>query len=309
MGHSYNESEECYNPYSQQPLDRSNTIQSRYGGQVPPTDSDRTLPPVPPEEDAPRGPNVLRRSSMRNEYSWDRSETRQSLTPLTRPPGNSARDIKRWRRDHHGNLWTRGSRAGCIGRFCGCTVLIALLLIVSIVLALVMWVRPPDIQFTGVSTAQNGSTFEATTNQEFKVNLGFGINVTNPNYFSATFTSITADIFYPINNTNVGGGEEKDITFHSHSTKDITFPFSFVYSKAADPQGLIIQDLVKRCGFIDPSTKQDISITYKITLKVRVVVASVGPSFGGTANFACPVNADQIKPFLAGLGVNIPGLL
>jgi hypothetical protein len=134
------------------------------------------------------------------------------------------------------------------------------------VLNSLQWVRPPDIQFTGVSTVQNGSTFEATTNQEFKVNLDFGINVTNPNYFSATFTSIKADIFYPINNTNVGGGEQNDITFNSHSIKDVTFPFSFVYNKTADPQGMIITDLVRRCGFIDPSTKEDISIQYKIAV-------------------------------------------
>lgn len=128
------------------------------------------------------------------------------------------------------------------------------------------WVRPPDIQFTGIQKATDKQTFEAGTDQTFKVNLGFGINVTNPNYFSATFTSINADIFYPIGNTNVGGGEEKDITFHAHSNKNFTFPFSFEYSHQADPSGAIIQDIVSRCGFVDPSTKKDLSINYKITV-------------------------------------------
>jgi hypothetical protein len=127
-------------------------------------------------------------------------------------------------------------------------------------------VRPPDIQFTGVQKNSTGSTFEATTDQQFKVNLGFGINVTNPNYFDATFTTIKAEIFYPIRNTNVGGGIQNDITFHSHSNRDFVFPFSFSYSKAADPNQDIILDIVNRCGFIDPSTKKDLSIQYKITV-------------------------------------------
>jgi hypothetical protein len=129
-------------------------------------------------------------------------------------------------------------------------------------------VRPPDIQFTGVQTNQDGSTFEATTNEEFKINLGFGINVTNPNYFSATFTSIDANIFYPINNTNVGGGSEHDITFHAHSSNSFVFPFSFVYNKAADPNGAIINDIVSRCGFLDQNTAQDISIQYQVAVSL-----------------------------------------
>jgi len=283
---------------------------------LPMNDSGRTLPGIPDEPEAEEppmasrveGPNLLRKPTQRASYInanqdpnpnlMDRSILRQSLTPLTRVPEKSAADIKKWRHDHHGGLWMRGSRGRCIGRFCCCTIMVTLLLIVSIVLALVMWVRPPDIQFTGVQTAANGSTFEQTTSNEFQINLGFGINVTNPNYFSATFTTIKAEIFYPINNTNVGGGQENDITFHAHSNHDFVFPFSFIYSKAADPTGAIIQDIATKCGIVSASTKQDISVQYTITLHLKVLVASVGPSFSGTANFACPVDASDLAPFL-----------
>jgi hypothetical protein len=93
MQHSYNDSDEYYNPYQQQPaqVDRSNTMRSRYGGeQFPQDNSSRTLPALPTEE--PQGfktANVLRRQSTRASYSnpLNRSELRQSLTPLTRAPG------------------------------------------------------------------------------------------------------------------------------------------------------------------------------------------------------------------------------
>ncbi|KZS91048.1 hypothetical protein SISNIDRAFT_517681, partial [Sistotremastrum niveocremeum HHB9708] len=157
------------------------------------------------------------------------------------------------------------------------------------------WIQPPIVAFEGVQTSTNGSTFEATTNSEFKINLGFGIFVRNPNYFSANFKEIDVNIFYPINNTNVGGGTEKDITFDANSDKNFTFPFSFTYSKAIDPNGAILSDLVNKCGLIPGSSKSNIEIAYKLTLHIKVIVATISPSFSGNADFECPLSLDQVE--------------
>lgn len=58
------------------------------------------------------------------------------------------------------------------------------------------------------------------------------------------------------------------MTFNSHSNKDFDFPFSFIYSKEKDPDGKVMTDIITRCGFIDPSTKKDLSINYKITVSI-----------------------------------------
>lgn len=305
---SYNQSDE-YNPYMNAPPPptnnnfnngpRTGTLRRRESSY------DRELPPAPSTQPlGDPGPGF-------GDESFGKLESRNSFTPLMGPRNSiSKKDLKSWRKEMHSEMWTRGSRGRCIGRFCCCTLLIAVLLIVSIVLALALWVRPPQVLFTGVQPTTSGSTFEATTNNEFKVNLGFGLFVNNPNYFDASFSSIEATITYPLNgnNVNVGGGTADDVTFKSHSQRNFTFPFSFVYDKTADPNETLINDLVNKCGFIDPSTKTDLTINYELNLKLKIAFLKVGPSFGGSTNFACPVTAAEIKPFLAGLGITIPGL-
>lgn len=49
-----------------------------------------------------------------------------------------SRNIRQWRYDHQGNLWTRGSRAGCFGRFFCCTIMIVVFLVISILLSLAL---------------------------------------------------------------------------------------------------------------------------------------------------------------------------
>ena len=51
-----------------------------------------------------------------------------------RTPGN----VRRWRKEYQGNLWTKGSRLGCFGRFFCCTLMIFLFLLISIVLSLAL---------------------------------------------------------------------------------------------------------------------------------------------------------------------------
>lgn len=46
--------------------------------------------------------------------------------------------MRKWRYEHQGDMWMRGGRASCFGRFFCCTVMIFLFLVVSIVLSLAL---------------------------------------------------------------------------------------------------------------------------------------------------------------------------
>lgn len=46
--------------------------------------------------------------------------------------------MRQWRKDYQGNMWTKGSRASCCGRFFCCTLMIFLLLLISVVLTIAL---------------------------------------------------------------------------------------------------------------------------------------------------------------------------
>jgi len=217
------------------------------------------------------------------------------------PPPKSTGDLRMWRQDHHGNRWTKGGRGRCIGRFFCCTIMIAILLIVSIVLTLAIFLRPPDIQFSGVQpSTSSGSAVEATNN-DLKVNLGIGISVRNPNFFSVTFKSINVDVTYPINNTQIGGGSQNHVVFPSNSKTSFTFPFTIEYSQAKDPQGQILTDIATKCGFIPGSAKKQLTVKYTLKLAIQILFVTISPPISNNANFDCPFNLNDIKPLISGI--------
>ena len=77
-----------------------------------------------------------------------------------------------------------------------------------------------------------------------------------------------AQIFYPINNTHIGGGEVKDLNIASNKETNFTLPFSFNYSESADPNFAVLQDLAGHCGFISGTPESQIAVNYKIKVSV-----------------------------------------
>jgi len=219
--------------------------------------------------------------------NYDRGAFAQGTT------ANRPRDLSRWRHEHHGGpLWTKGSRGACIGRFCCCTLMTIVFFIISILLPLALWTRPPNIIVGNVQATSNGSEIQTLSNG-VQINLELPIYVSNPNYFSVSFSSITAEIYYPINNTLIGSGQENDITFHSHSNTNFTFPFSIEYTTAMPSSAQIIADLITKCG-ISGGTVSDITVNYDITLALRVLFFTVSPTISNSASFLCPLTASDI---------------
>jgi len=209
----------------------------------------------------------------------------------------SAQTLKDYRFGHQGNLCTKGGRARCIGRICCCSLMTTVFLIVSIVLALALWIRPPSIIIGSVQPL-SGTSISASSGS-ITVNLGVDISVINPNYFSVDFTKIEAELFYPVNNTKIGGGN-MSVNFKSRSQTNFTFPIAFSYNSSNDQQGVVLHDLAAKCG-ID-GTKSNLDIDYKISLGIRFLIVTISPVISNSFSFACPISAADVSQLLAGLG-------
>lgn len=73
-------------------------------------------------------------------------------------------------------------------------------------------------------------------------------------------------IFYPINNTLVGGGTLKNLEITDHKQTNFTLPFSLNYTESIDPSFAILKDIASRCGFTG-GTRQNIDVNYALHVR------------------------------------------
>ncbi|KAK0210891.1 hypothetical protein DFS33DRAFT_1296162 [Desarmillaria ectypa] len=249
--------------------------------------------------DSPTGVRVREADSV---SGFDHGE----FTPKEKVP----QTLKSYRYETQGNLWTRGGRPRCIGRFCCCTLLIAVFLIISIILSLALWIRPPNVTIGDLQTvSSDGSQFKLT-NDGVNINLGVNITVDNPNYFSVNLKKVTAELFYPLNSsstgTDIGGGNSSNINFASHSETNFTFPFAIEYTQANDPNSAILVDLLEKCGIL--GTKTNIDVNYKITLAIRILIVTVSPVISNSFSFACPLDSSSLSDLMGSSGLNLTSI-
>lgn len=197
-------------------------------------------------------------------------------------------------------MWTKGGRGRCIGRFCCCTLLIAVFLIISIILSLALWIRPPSVNIGDVQAPSNGSTLQELDNG-LQLNLNVIIGVENPNYFAVDFKSIKAEIFFPINNTLIGSGQANNVNFPSHSNTNFTFPFDIKYTTDIDPSQQIISTIATKCL---SNPQQQLTVSYKITLGLRILFITIHPTISNNLSFDCPISADEIQSVLKNMGIS-----
>lgn len=285
--------QEHYNPYNPSGHQYTDEPQASGYNNYPP-------PQREPTSSSRRSKPSVSVTPVRRESSgFEQGEFTPGAITSQGPKNRSAQALREYRYGHQGNLCTKGGRARCIGRICCCSLMTTVFLFVSIVLALALWIRPPSITIGSVQT-MSGSTGSGiqTTTDGITINLGVGIAVTNPNYFSVDFKKIDAEIFYPIGNTPVGGGSAANIDFKSHSQTNFTFPFSLIYNNTEDT-GAIIADLATKCGVVG-GTKSNIVVNYKITLGIRILLITISPVISNQFNFPCPLSASDIEKFLGG---------
>ncbi len=78
----------------------------------------------------------------------------------------------------------------------------------------------------------------------------------------------------------------------SDSATNFTFPFQLVYTKSIDPSNAIITDIASKCIGSPPS---DLTIRYKITVGVRVLMVTIAPSISNSLSFACPIDSASLQ--------------
>lgn len=71
--------------------------------------------------------------------------------------------MRQWRKDYQGNLWTKGSRASCCGRFFCCTLMIFLLLLISVVLTIALVSVYLSFMWLGAHRPSQSSTSDRRT--------------------------------------------------------------------------------------------------------------------------------------------------
>jgi hypothetical protein len=98
-------------------------------------------------------------------------------------------------------------------------------------------------------------------------------------------------IIYPINNTLIGNGTLKNVDLPSHTTTTFTFPFSLHYTEAIDPNRAILEDLIAKCG----GSQKDLTITYKLTVGVKVFFITVSPTISNPISFPCPIPESTLQ--------------
>ncbi|KAF9526973.1 hypothetical protein CPB83DRAFT_856904 [Crepidotus variabilis] len=283
---SYNEDSFEQPTYNYPPVQRQPTM---HRSQTTRSTLNKKLPEIVEVMTVPEG--------RKSESGFEKGE----FTPSSGVRKGTPSAYKQYRYTSQGNLWGRGGRGRTFGRFACCTIMTAVFLIISIVLALVLWVRPPNVQIGNAQVmSTNGSPFQATSNGGFQINLGIDISVTNFNYFDVDFKKIQAEVFYPIDNTPIGGGNAVDINFASGHQTNFTFPFNLMYSPSNDPSGKVLTDIATKCGL--GGTRSNLSINYKITLAIRLLLITISPTISNPLSFPCPIQASDITKIIGKTG-------
>jgi hypothetical protein len=90
-------------------------------------------------------------------------------------------------------------------RLCVCFTTITLILIISIILSILLYVRPPSVALNSVNI---GSSPVSLQNGGLMVSFDLSISVANPNWFNVDFQEVSATAKYPIGNyqSDFGGG-------------------------------------------------------------------------------------------------------
>ncbi|KAI0699710.1 hypothetical protein BC835DRAFT_1330417 [Cytidiella melzeri] len=218
----------------------------------------------------------------------------------------SSKSLKRWRHEHQGNLWVGSSKLRCCGRFFCCSIMMFLFFLVGIVLSLLLWIRPPNVEIGSIHLANSSNAVNFESNG-LAVTLDVPIVVNNPNFFSVTFDTIHADIFYPINNTEVGQSNLYKLKIDSNKQTNFSLPFTLNYTTSIDPKFKILTDIADHCGFGGGKTSQ-ITVDYEITLDFKILFIPIKPIIKNSASFDCPFTLDDIEGLLKSVGLNIPGL-
>ncbi|CAO1625421.1 unnamed protein product [Sympodiomycopsis kandeliae] len=188
-----------------------------------------------------------------------------------------------------------------------CIVIWAIIIIVSVVLLVVTFAKPPNVAVMSISVPDANDFSVAGTS--FKANGSVNFAISNPNSFSATIQHLQAHL-YDANigkSVSVGNGSLINQKIKAHDNTTIVFPFDVALDLASDATQLI-SDVAQQCGLSDllssissktrrEELEQRASNQLKVLLEIdaKISILSVGISIPISQNISidCPTAALQ----------------
>ncbi|KAI9638953.1 uncharacterized protein MKK02DRAFT_41983 [Dioszegia hungarica] len=210
------------------------------------------------------------------------------------PPPRSTGILRMWRKDERGKQWSRGGGVRTFFRFCCCCTTLSVIIIVSMLLAIALYVRPPNLSLNSINLGTSGVNLNSNS---FSVNINLDISVSNPNWFNVDFKEISADVKYPGVDSKFGGGTLYNVNFAGYAESGFSFPLALNYSSSIDPNQVILQDLISKCG---SATSQDVTVQYVLYLKLRILSFVIPVTTNSDASFPCPISAADIRKLAGG---------
>ncbi|WFC97344.1 hypothetical protein MYAM1_000054 [Malassezia yamatoensis] len=176
--------------------------------------------------------------------------------------------------------------------------LFGLIVALSVVMLIVLFIRPPNIGLQGLSLPNSASQIQIQQ-ESFTVNASLNAVVSNPNYISAEINNLTA-IAYDSNAriTSIGNCSVPHRTIQAQSNTNVTVPCELNYNLQQDKNLTIIRDLINRCGLLQSSTKQSLQILLDTHLSIRVLAFHIPISVSPTVSVDCPITKQEVKQLL-----------
>lgn len=194
-----------------------------------------------------------------------------------------------------------------------CIVIWALIIIVSVVLLVVTYAKPPNVAVMSISVP-DASDF-SVSGTSFKANGSVNFAISNPNSFSATIQHLQAHL-YDANigkSVSVGNGSLINQKIKAHDNTTVVFPFDVSLDLASDATELI-SDVAQQCGISDllnsistKTKRQNNQLKVLLEIDAKISILSVGISIPISKNISidCPTSA--LQSVLQTLGGNSGG--
>lgn len=254
----------------------------------------------PTYTDEPMG----RRSSLSNEYDvkayesqghGDPEETYYPETYGTSQARKATRGI--WSYDDR-RAFQQESWFLKLLRLVGFILVIGVIIALSVVLLIVMFLRPPNVGLKNLELPQSASDLQVQ-DERFMLNATIDAVISNPNYVSAQINNLNATVYDAhARKTSIGVCYLEHKTIEARENTTVRLPCEMQYDFQKDQDLSIIKDIVNRCGLVKGSKKQKIQALLDVHVTIQLLAFHIPISAGPTISMDCPVTRRQVKEAL-----------
>ncbi|KAK0540456.1 hypothetical protein OC842_000485 [Tilletia horrida] len=212
-------------------------------------------------------------------------------------------------------IWTHADRSAFQQRSTGvkilrsvcCVLLIGIIFVLSAVLLIITFARPPNVAIGAITSNQTIPTLGRTS---LSFNMSVDITVSNPNAIAATITELDAVAYDQVRPaTPIGTGRITDVRIDTKANTTFTLPFVVSYDSTTDGDSTLIRDIATKCGWLSGTSPSQLDFTFKINAHLSVLSLAIPFSFSVSPTFTCPISASAISGLLGSTGGSLDEIL